>query len=145
MQPLRKRIVHLLQLNPDSFGFRLYKIIATFLFVDFTWIFFRANRLKAAVSIIKSVFTANNPWILFDGSLYTLGLDDKNFRLMIYCIIILIIVDICKRYSIAIRKAVCRQDYIFRWLFISLSITGILVFGKYGPAYDAANFIYFQF
>lgn len=41
--------------------------------------------------------TVKNPWVLFDGSLYECGLDEKNFRLMLLGIVILFFADFCKR------------------------------------------------
>lgn len=145
LQPVRDQLVKRLRLNRDSLGHRLAQIIGTFMFVDFSWIFFRADRLADAFDIIKSIFTVKNPWILFDGSLYTCGLDDKNFRLMIIAILILLMADCCKAKGIRIREVIMKQDYWFRYIFIAVSILLLLIFGKYGPAYDSANFIYFQF
>ncbi len=145
LEPLRAHIVKILRLNPDSLGFKLYKVIITFILVDFSWIYFRASSLRSANAIVHSIMTANNPWILFDSSLYQLGLHEKDFRLMIICIFVLIIVDIFKHYNICIRAIILKQDYIVRWLVIVFSIIFILIFGVWGPGYNASNFIYFQF
>ena len=120
-------------------------ILGTFLLVDFTCIFFRANDLEDAIFIITSMLTIKNPWILFDGSLYTCGLDENNFRLMLLGIGILVFADFCKLKQIKIREVIMKQDYWFRYLFIAVVILVLLIFGKYGPTYEAANFIYFQF
>lgn len=145
LQPIRNRVVSILNLNRESLGHKLLHIIGTFILVDFSWIFFRANWLSGAFDMIKSMATVKNPWILFDGSLYQCGLDDKNFRIMIYAILILLFSDFCKKKGIKIRKVISKQDDWFRYVFIAFSILFILVFGKYGPTYESANFIYFQF
>ena len=143
MERLRK-LVHLLRLNKESLGHRLLRTISTFILIDFSWIFFRANGFKESLRIIKSIFV-KNPWILFDGSLYSCGLDYKNFHLMLISILILVFADYCKTRGIRIRDVIIKQDYWFRWLFISISIVVILTFGIWGPNYNEANFIYFQF
>ena len=145
LQPIRNKLVSVLHLNRKSLGHRLVHIIATFILVDFSWIFFRANRFMDAFSIIKLIITVRNPWVLFDGSLYKCGLDSKNFWLMIVAILILLFADYCKTKGIKIRKIIIEQDYWFRWTFIAVSIVIILTFGVWGPTYNAANFIYFQF
>lgn len=144
MQPVRSKLVHLLRLNKESLGHRLLRTISTFILIDFSWIFFRANGFKESLRIIKSIFV-KNPWILFDGSLYSCGLDYKNFHLMLISILILVFADYCKTRGIRIRDVIIKQDYWFRWLFISISIVVILTFGIWGPNYNEANFIYFQF
>lgn len=146
LQPVRDRIVVVVGLNRKSLAHKFIHIVGTFVLVDFSWIFFRANRFLDAFNIIKSIITAKNISILFDGiSLYNCGLDRQNFLLMMMCIVVLIIADICKTNGVCIRKLVMNQDAWFRYLFISFSICFILLFGKYGPSFDKAAFIYFQF
>ena len=74
-----------------------------------------------------------------------MGLDEKNFRLVLICIVVLIIADILKNMGISIRKTILEQDYIFRWIIYVFAVFFILTFGIWGPGYNAANFIYFQF
>ncbi|MCR5223295.1 MAG: MBOAT family protein, partial [Lachnospiraceae bacterium] len=145
LRPIRERIGRILKLHPDSLGIRILKIFTTFLLVDFSWIYFRSDSLHSAHAIVASIFGADNPWILFDGSLYQLGLSEKNFRLMLVCICVLLFADVMKRRGICIRQKIAEQDYVVRWLVIAIAIVFILTFGIYGPGYKAANFIYFQF
>ncbi len=143
--PVRDGLVGLFRLHRDTLGHRIVCMAGTFLLVDFSWIFFRADTLQDAINIIVSIATVPNRWILFDGSLYTCGLDAPDFWVMIVGIVILLFADICKYRHVKIRKVIERQDYWFRYVVIALAVTAVLLFGKYGPAYDAANFIYFQF
>ena len=145
LQPIRDKLVKIMELNRESLGHKLAHILGTFVLVDFSWIFFRANNLQDAIGIIKSMITVKNPWILFDGTLYSCGLDSKNFWLMIICIGILLFADFCKHKKITIRDVIIRQDYWFRCVFIVLTVLFILLFGKWGPLFEQANFIYFQF
>lgn len=145
LQPVRNKLVQLFHLNRNSLGHKLAHMIGTFILVDFSWIFFRASGVNEAFAIIKSIATIKNPWILFDGSLYTCGLDSKNYWLMLLCITILLAADWCKHKGIVIRDIVVKQDYWARMAFYIIAVMFIAVFGIYGPSYDAANFIYFQF
>ena len=113
--------------------------------VDISWLFFRANDIEQAMYMLKSIFTAHNLWILLDGSLYTCGLDSKNFMLMLLAIGVLLVADMCKYKGITIRKYIEQQDGWFRWLFYAMTITFILLTGIWGTEYNEANFIYFQF
>lgn len=145
LMPLRNKAVTALGLHRESFGHRLVHIVFTFVLVDFTWIFFRADGIKAALDIIRSICTVYNPWILFDGSLYTCGLNQKNFQMMLCCILILLVVDILKKRKIDIIGRIKAQDAWFRVCLISASVVCILLFGVWGWGYNAAGFIYFQF
>ncbi len=145
LQPVRNHTVALLHLNRRSLGHRLIHILGTFLLVDFSWIFFRADGIGQALEIIRGIFTVQNPWILFDGSLYECGLDSKNLGLLLICIGILFFADCCRYKKIQLRNIIIQQDYWFQCIFIVSTVSAILIFGIWGPAYDAANFIYFQF
>jgi len=145
LRPIRTRIIKILHLTPESIGYKLYQALLTFMLVDVSWIYFRASSMKDANAILHSIIHAENPWILFDGSLYKLGLNDKNFRLMVICIIVLIFVDVLKRFGICIRKIIAEQDYIIRWLVVTFAVFFILSYGMWGPGYNESNFIYFQF
>ncbi len=145
LKPIRAKVAAFLRVKTEVLTFKLYKVGATFLLTLFSDIFFRANDMKAAGAIIASIFTIHNPWILFDGSLYTLGLGPTEFRFMLICIGVLIFADICKRMGISIREIIGQQGYVFRVLFLVFAVVFLLTFGIWGPGYDANNFIYFQF
>ena len=124
---------------------RVLKIVATFVLVDFSWIFFRAQDLHEAVQIIKSMITSHNWWILFDDSLTCLVITRKNFMVMMFGIFVLLAADILKYKGICVRKQIMQQAFWFRYCVIVGAVWFIMVFGIWGPSYNAANFIYFQF
>ena len=145
LQPLRDKLVKLFRLNRNSIGHKAIHIIVTFVLIDFTWIFFRANSFSEALTILSQIIHVHNPWILFDGSLYNCGLNSKNFCFMLLCILLLFVTDYLKQKKICIREIVARQDAWCQVLIIAFSVVFILVFGIYGTSYDASKFIYFQF
>lgn len=145
LQPLRDKLVKLFRLNRNSIGHKAVHIIVTFVLIDFTWIFFRANSFSEALTILSQIIHVHNPWILFDGSLYNCGLNSKNFCFMLLCILLLFVTDYLKQKKICIREIVARQDAWCQVLIIAFSVVFILVFGIYGTSYDASKFIYFQF
>lgn len=145
LMPVRNRMVEILHLNRESLGHKIINIIGTFVLVDFAWIFFRADSFGQAIAVIKSIFTVHNPWILFNNALFECGLDEKNFYLMLIGIGIMIFADACKTKGIIVRQVILQQDAWFRWIAVAVIITAILTFGVWGPAYNEAEFIYFQF
>lgn len=143
--PVRNTLVKILHLNRQTASHKLLQTVSTFLLIDFTWIFFRANRFKDAFSIMKGMISVHNPWILFDGSLYQCGLKQRDFSLMLIAIVVLLIADFFKYRGIKIREKIRKQDYWFQWIVISGGILFILLTGIWGAGYNAAGFIYFQF
>ena len=145
LEPLRTRVCQALGLHRETLGHRCVQGLITFLLVDFSWIFFRASNFAQAKEIITSIFTASNPWVIFDGSIYSCGLDARNFGLLVVGLGLLALADLCKRRGQPLSKLLLRQDPWLRWLFTAAAILALLVFGKWGPGFDQASFIYFQF
>ena len=145
LAPVRDRLCGSLGLHRETLCHKIAQGIITFLLIDFSWIFFRAADFTQAVSVIRSIFTAANPWVLFDGSLYGCGLDRKNFTLMLLGIALLLLADLCKRRGVRVRQVLLGQDWWARIVLIAAAILALLVFGKWGPGFNQASFIYFQF
>ena len=145
LEPVRNRACTALRLDRQTLGHRCFRGFLTFLLVDFSWIFFRASSYAQAKEIIVSIFSASNPWVLFDGSLYSCGLDARNFGLVAVSMGLLTLADLCKRRGHPLGKLLLGQDWWLRWLLIAAAILALLVFGKWGPGFDQASFIYFQF
>lgn len=142
---IRDKVIEKLHLNRDSASHRLMQILITFVLVDITWVFFRADGFKLALRMFKSILVVHNPWILFDGSLYNLGIGSKEFSFMIISTIVLLIADYIKWKGYSVREWVYKQEIWFRWTFYIVSIMVVLIFGIWGAGYDASAFIYFQF
>ncbi len=145
LMPVRNKAVKFLGLNRNSFGHKLIHVVGTFLLVDFSWIFFRALSLTKSIKIVKSICKARNIWVLFDGSLYSCGLSQKSFYMMIIAIVLLVIVDLLKHNSKSVIKAILNQEAWFQVMVIVASSLAIILFGIWGGIYDEAAFIYFQF
>ena len=145
LKPARDALVRLLHLNRASFGHQLLQTVTTFALVDLSWVFFRASSLSTAKDLLYSMTHTLNPWILLDGSLYTCGLNEKQFHVMLLSIAVLLIADICKYRGIVLREKLMAQDLWFRWLVMIGAVLFILVFGVWGTGFDQSGFIYFQF
>lgn len=130
----------------DSFSYRAIRIIITTLLIDFAWIFFRANGLRNALGYVYRMFTKWDVWSLFDGTLYNLGLDRIEFKILIGALIVLAISELIKyTKNIDIFEWFNFQCWWFRWGFYICLICAIFVFGIYGPSFNSTQFIYFQF
>lgn len=143
LKPVKKKIIGIFNINTQVFSYKLMQTIINFLLVCFAWIFFRANTFTDSIGIIKSLFKFN-PWVLFDGTMLSLGLGGKEFCIAIISILIIVTVDYLRR-KMRIREYISNQNLIFRWMLYIGVVTFIVIFGSYGPGYSAQQFIYFQF
>ena len=130
----------------NSFGYKFTKVLITFILVDFAWIFFRAENLYQAFHYIERMLKNRDWWSLFDQSIYTLGLDLREIHVLFISLIILLLVDLL-RYCRGKKMVewLEQQWVVFRWGVIIILLIFCIVFGYYGPGFNSAQFIYFQF
>lgn len=117
----------------------------TFILVDFTWIFFRAENISQAFEVIKSMVMVHNMGTILSSSLFDTGLSRMNFLILFVSLCVLLVADICKYRNICVRSLLQKQNYFVRMIVLVVSVLFIFVFGIWGTGYDATGFIYFQF
>lgn len=111
----RTKIINILRIKTEVFSYRLFRVLTTFILIDFAWLFFRASSFSSALLLIKNSFYFN-PWIFTDGSIYKLGLDAKEFTVAILSIGVIFIIDLLQRRK-DVRSLLSNQNLIFRWIF----------------------------
>ena len=112
-------------------------IIFNFMLVSFLWIFFRSANLNEAINIIQNIFNFNGLTI----DIATIGITIKELYWIMIIIIIIIISDIMRNHTNMI-EWLANRNFIIRWGFYILLIFITLIFGIYGPGYNASDFIY---
>lgn len=145
LRPVRRALLRVTELDTDTLGHKGAQVFCTWLCVNLAWVFFRADRLMDSFAILRSIFTASNIYILFDGSLFGCGLDEPNFLLLLVYIAILFVADLCKYKGINIRQGIARQSWLCQVLVVAGGVLAILLLGVYGPGFEASDFIYSQF
>lgn len=133
------------KIKSDCFSERLFETIFTFALVSFAWLFFRAGGLQNSYEILGDMFSTNNWMVLFDGSLYTLGVARNYMNILAASIIVLFIVDFYKYHGKDVADLLLAQGWCFKVLIIMLMLFTVLLYGCYGEMYDTQQFIYFQF
>ena len=141
MVPVKRAVKCLLGMRDDSLSGKILSRAITFFLVMLGWIVFRAPNLKTGMNMISSIFTVYNPWILFDDSLLKLSLDWKEWMLLIGAIYTLFRIEYLQE-KVPIRDAILRQPLLVRWCIYVLGLTVVIVFGKFGYGFSAADFIY---
>ena len=125
-----------------SFGAKMPRVLLTFALTCFAWIFFRANTLSDSYYIISHLHLKNIR-ILFDGSLYTYGLNAQEFWVASISIIVLLVIHFIQRRK-HLAEWLFLQPWYFRWPVYTLVAMVVIFFGVYGN-FQPSQFIYFQF
>lgn len=145
MRPLREKIMKLCSVDKNAPSHRTLQMLLTFLLVDISWIFFRAP-LTQGIEIIKKILGFGAlPWFTWGDNLTAMGLTLQTRNLLIVSLAVLLFADICKYRGVRVIEWLNAQGIWLRWLVWFAGIFGVLIFGVYGPGYDATQFIYFQF
>ncbi|MBE6005809.1 MAG: MBOAT family protein [Sarcina sp.] len=135
----------LCRVRENAAGWKLFQMARTLFIVSIGRYCDVAPDAGTVFRLLRATFSTFNPWIFFDDSLYNLGLDQKNFSLLILLILLLAAVDLVNERGKTVRGMIAAQQLPFRWAVYLTSIAVILVFGLYGPGFDMASFIYAQF
>lgn len=118
----------------------LLQRIVTFCLADFAWMIFRANSLSDVVGMLKMILT--NPRV---KDLAAMNLSKIEWSLLGISMGVLFLVDLLRSKDISVNRLVVNRHVLIRILLYTLGIGSILIFGVYGIAYDASQFLYFQF
>ena len=143
-EPLFNKLFDKVHLNTHSQSWKILQVCRTFTLVCLGELIFRSASVSQAVQMIKSIFSAWNPWVFFNGFIYTLGLDKADVTVGIIAIIVLFAVSLLNRKQ-SMRMWVKTRELPIRWAICLFAIWFIVVFGVYGPGYEHVPFIYFQF
>lgn len=143
--PEIKKLNTFLHINTEAGSWKIFQMIRTSLLFTAAAIITLPNNLSVTGECFSKILTDFGFASLVDGTLFNLGLDRPNFTLAIICMLILLIVGILQEKGISIREKIAESNIIFRWSIYYIAFFSILIFGIYGPGYDAASFIYMQF
>lgn len=146
LKPVREKVMSILRVDKAVFSHKLGQILTTFVLVDISWVFFRAESFRQGLSILKKMLGGGTGyWFTWGDNLKAMGLSLATRNLLIVSLLVLFVADLCKYNKIHLISWVTKQGVWLRWLIYYAAIFGVLIFGVYGPGYDASAFIYFQF
>lgn len=143
-EPVFKRINEILHIDTDNFGWHFWQMARTYFLCCVGRIFFRADGMRYALGIFVKVFTDTSLADIWNYTCESFGFIPQDVTLMVVSVIILLVVDILQE-KMKLREVMAQQNLVFRWILIYACVFSIVLFGIYGPGYDAASFIYEQF
>ena len=119
---------------------RLFRWLLTFCFINASWMVFRVNSLgdlKGMLGILVRDFHLRD-WA-------GMGLGGFEWLLLLLGIFLVIGKDILNEKGMGIRGWLKEQAWPMRLLVYTGLLSGIVIFGVYGAAYDTSGFLYTQF
>ena len=140
MQWLTKKF----NINTEATSWRVFQMVRTTCIFAVGRLLTRPGILYKTKVAIQSIVTDFQPYKLFDGSLYTYGVSEKEFHLLTLSIILLIYISNLQEKG-SVRDMVQKQNIVFRYALLLGIIFAILILGIYGPGYSAGSFAYMNY
>lgn len=142
----RQALTAKLGIRQEACSWKIFRMILTFLLVDFAWLFFRASSLETAVQMLQHIVSDLRPLELWDTIRWTtLGLDGPDQWVLLLSILFMTGLDIARYCGVNLQTVYLRQNWLTRELLLAGFMLLIFIFGIWGNGFDASNFIYFQF
>lgn len=136
LNPFINKLRKIFGLNKERNTYKVMQMFITFGLTCFAFIFFRAETVSQAVTMIKNIVSFQ--------AIGDLGLTSSDYIITLLSGILLFIVSILKQ-KYNIREQIANQHIVIRYgIWIGLILI-ILLFGYYGVGYDSSNFIYQKF
>ena len=143
--PEMKKLTKALHINTDAGSWKVFQIVRTFLVFTVGRMITLPGSLRQAGLIFRHLVLDFHPENFFDGSMYACGLDPRNYILAWICIAVLMVVDHMQEKGVHVREHIAGSNIVFRWAVYYTAVFAVIVFGIYGPTYNAADFIYMRF
>ena len=102
--------------------------LITFALVCFGWIFFRANNVSDALSIVSKIFSGLNFSAISKETIVAMGITWHQLAVIFISVIILGFVSSCHYRGISIQSAIAKKNIVIRWTFVFVLIFVLFVF-----------------
>ena len=141
LEPVWVKIRSIFHVDKETKWLAVFQMIRTFLLMSFAFLFFRSEGFFTALSMIRNMLTTWNPEILWNGSLLQLGLELKDWCILLLSLMMLWIVSIMQQKG-SVREWLANKKLVVRWIILYALLFWVILMGNYGPGYSAAEFIY---
>lgn len=144
LEPLFSKLFSALKIKRDSKPLNIFRVARTVILVVGGMTLFRADTVGVWVGMLKCVFTSFGAGRFLKTAL-TLGMDKQDFLIVAVGAAVMLIISILQEKGINVRDSLARQKLPVRWCAYAALVMAVVIFGAYGPGYDAVDFIYGQF
>lgn len=146
LEPTYAVVKKKLCINDASIEWKAFQILRTFVLTGLIpRVIVRSSSLGNAWIFFKNMVSGLNFKALTNGTLFSFGMDKFNFLLSIIGIVVLFTVSVLKENGVSIRESIAKMHIVVRWMIYILVFYTIVIFGIYGPGYDASAFAYMGF
>ena len=131
--------------HSNAFLYRLFQMVRTTILVFIGELFFRANGLKAGLSMFKNMIINFSFAQIKNGKILEMGIEKTDLVLVLIITFIIYIISVLKERKINVREFIANKNIVIRWSLYYLLIISIILFGTYGIGIVHLDPIYANF
>ena len=146
LKPAFDAIGKKLHIQTASLGFKLFQTLRTFIVVLIGYVFDIAPDFSSSMRTFR-LMLSNQSLSEMRLQIRLMNLAWADYGMLAVCTVFLFIVSTLQEQAqgTSVRCMLDQKPFILRYIILLIGIISILVFGVYGPGYDAAQFVYMQF
>lgn len=142
LKPCYAKGLEICHINGDSWYWRGFKMFRTFILVNIGWLCDACTTASEVFKALGNIFVNFNVAAVFDGGLLKMGLNMRDYKIMLVALIIHLIFSIIKERGVNIREWIDKRPLVFRW---AVYIMLIFVTAPFGFVGATTEFMYAQF
>lgn len=131
-------------LNEEGWGWRIFRFIKLFIIVVIGEMIFCARSLKEGLYMTVSILTRFDISVL-KQNIFEIGMRPHDYLIPLIGILIILVIDIFKERGVNVQEKFNQMKTWQRWGILYILIFAIVLFGAYGPGYDAIAMLYAGF
>lgn len=119
----------ILKIKENSFGWKSFQVIRTFLLVCFMRIFSRGVNVRSSINMYKKIFTEFDLMDIFRLSTYKIGLSNYDLCIVLVFTIVMFIVSFIQRKG-SVREQLAKRNLFVRWFIYLGMIASAVLFAS---------------
>jgi len=144
LQPEFEKLNQLLHVKSDSFGWKLFQMVRTFFLFAIGRVITTSARPLDVLRIFKRIVLNFDFFSIFEFKTSITGLAAADMSLLLVALFVLWAVSMFHRNG-SVREKIAGCNIVTRWILFYALFFAVVIFGMYGPGFEAANFVYGNF
>ncbi|MBR7061346.1 MAG: hypothetical protein IKI34_06410 [Eubacterium sp.] len=145
IKPLSDKFFEKLKINREGRAYGIFSVLRTVVIVNIGMLIFRADDLKTAFLMFKSMFRNIDFSVLLIGHKNGFGLNIYDWAVIVIGFFIILSVGIIKEKGCDITEKIYRLPFALKFVLYLAAIFVIIIFGAYGEEYGVVDLIYANF
>lgn len=145
VEPMMQDLCARYGIDRDALPYRLFQTVRTVLIVFVGELIFRANGLRAGLTMLSTIATRFSLDALARGDIFSMGIDSHDCVIVIVMLVVVFAVDYLKEGGSDVCAYFAGRGIPIRWAVLCVLLLSIIVFGAYGVNYTPVDPMYAQF